>query len=84
MVKTDPVDQDEVNMNVTNDDMTELYFKRYGAFPFEKYVNRLKECYKNLEEIGHMEFEAQKVQTLLNHINYPDKQVKECVHTVRK
>ena len=58
----------ERGMNVTNDDITELYFKRDGVFPFEKYVNCLKECYNTLEEIGHMEFEAQKVQALLNHI----------------
>ena len=62
----------------------ELYLKRRDVFPFEKYVNRLKEAYNNLEEIKKTKFEEQKVRTLLDHIMWPYDQVKACVHTARK
>ena len=37
-----------------------------------------------LEDLVNPEFEVQKVQTLLNHINCPDDQVKENIHTTMK
>ena len=56
------------HMNITKADLRELYLKRRDVFPFEKYVNRLKEAYNNLEEIKKTKFEEQKVRTLLDHI----------------
>ena len=71
-------------MNATKADMKDLYFKHQDVFHFDKYVNRFKKLYNNLEDLRHTEFELQKVQTLLGHINCPDDKVKECVHTTRK
>ena len=43
-------------MNIKKEDMRELYFKRQDVFTFEKYVNRLKEAYNNLEELNYPKF----------------------------
>ena len=71
-------------MNATNDDMKEQGFRRQYVFPFEKYVNRLKEWYNTLEDLGQLEFEDEKFWNLLNHINCPDEQFNACVHTASK
>ena len=42
----------EQRMNVTKDNMKELYFKRQDMFPLKNYVNRMKERYNTLEELG--------------------------------
>jgi len=42
----------ERRMNITKVDHKELYFKCQDVFPFEKYVNRLKEAYNTLEELN--------------------------------
>ena len=36
-------------MNIAKADFKELYFKRQDVFPFEKYVNRLRESYNTRE-----------------------------------
>ena len=63
-------------MNIQKEDLRELYFKYQDNFPFEKYVNRLKESYNTLEELNQHEFEEQKVRTLLDHIMCSYDQVK--------
>ena len=55
-------------MSTTKADLKELYFKRQDILPFEKFVNRLKEAYNNLEELNQTDLEEQKVKTLLEHI----------------
>ena len=55
-------------MSITKADLKELYFKRQDILPFEKFVNRLKEAYNNLEELNQTDLEEQKVKTLLEHI----------------
>ena len=71
-------------MNITKEDLKELYVKRQDVLLFEKYVNRIKEAYNTLEELNQPEFEEQKVRTLIYHIMCPDDQVKACVHTARE
>ena len=44
---------------ITKENLKELYFKHEGVFPFEKYVNRLKEAYNTLEELNQPNFEKQ-------------------------
>ena len=71
-------------MNIIKADLKELYLKLRDVFPFEKYVNRLKEAYNTLEALNHPYFKEQKMRNLLDHIKFPDDQVKPCVHTTRK
>ena len=46
----------EHHMNITEASMKELYFKSQEVFPFEKYVNRLKESYNTLDELNQPKF----------------------------
>ena len=69
----------EQRINVTKDDLKEIYFKQQYVFPLDKYVNLLTECYNKLEYMGYPDFEAKKVLTLLDHINCTDYQVKAWV-----
>ena len=55
-------------MNIIKADLKDIYFKRQDILPFEKFVNRLKEAYNNLEELNQTDLEEQKVKTLLEHI----------------
>ena len=47
----------ERRMKIIKAGLKELYFKRQDVFPFEKYVNGLKEAYNTLEELNQSEFE---------------------------
>ena len=81
---SDSSNEGERFMNITKLDLKELYFKRQNVFPFEKYVNRLKEAYNTLKELKQPKFEKQKVRTLLDHIMVTYDQVKACVQTAIK
>ena len=46
----------EQRVNSIRADLKYLSLKRQDVFPFEKYVNPLKEYYNTLKELGHPEF----------------------------
>ena len=43
-------------MNIIKADLKELYLKLRDVFPFENYVNRLKEAYNTLEKLSQTKF----------------------------
>lgn len=60
-----------------------LFWKSEASFSFEKYLTRLSEAFKELEDAGQPLFEAQKVNHLLKGIQNDDIQVQTTIGIVR-
>jgi hypothetical protein len=60
-----------------------LFWKSEAAFPFEKYLTRMNEAFKELEDAGQPMYEQQKVQFLLRSIRCDDIQVQTTMGIVR-
>lgn len=61
-----------------------LFWKSEASFPFEKYLTRLNEAFKELEDAGQPLWEAQKVTHLLKGIQNDDIQVQTTIGLVRQ
>lgn len=60
-----------------------LFWKSEAAFPFEKYLTRMNEAFKELEDAGQPMYEQQKVQFLLRSMRCDDIQVQTTMGIVR-
>lgn len=60
-----------------------LFWKSEAAFPFEKYLTRMNEAFKELEDAGQPMYVQQKVQFLLRSIRCDDIQVQTTMGIVR-
>ena len=60
-----------------------LFWKSEAAFPFEKYLTRMNEACKELENAGQPMYVQQKVQFLLRSMRYDDIQVQTTMRIVR-
>ena len=60
-----------------------LFWKSEAAFPFEKYLTRMNEAFKELEDAGQPMYMQQKVQFLLKSMRCDDIQVQTTMGIVR-
>jgi hypothetical protein len=60
-----------------------LFWKSEAAFPFEKYLTRMNEAFKELEDAGQPMYMQQKVQFLLRSMRCDDIQVQTTMGIVR-
>lgn len=58
------------------------FWKREAAFPFEKYLTRMNEAFKGLEDAGQPMYQQQKVQFLLRSMRCADIQVQTTMEIV--
>ncbi|KAI2509730.1 hypothetical protein MHU86_4712 [Fragilaria crotonensis] len=66
-----------------NAKLESLFWKSEASFSFEKYLTRLNEAFKELEDAGQALWEAQKVTHLLKGIQNDDIQVQTTIGIVR-
>jgi hypothetical protein len=60
-----------------------LFWKSEASFPFEKYLTRMNEAFKELADAGQPMYVQQKVQTLLRSIKCDDIQVQTTMGIIR-
>jgi hypothetical protein len=60
-----------------------LFWKNEASFSFEKFLTRMSEAFKELEDAGQPLYEAQKVQQLLKSIKNDDIQVQTTLGIIR-
>lgn len=60
-----------------------LFWKSEASFPFEKYLTRMNEAFKELEDAGQPMYVQQKVQLLLRSIKCDDIQVQTTMGIIR-
>ncbi|KAI2502108.1 hypothetical protein MHU86_12338 [Fragilaria crotonensis] len=60
-----------------------LFWKSEASFPFEKYLTRMNEAFKELADAGQPMYVQQKVQTLLRSIKCDDIQVQTTIGIIR-